>query len=355
MAPLQVRTEVNDEIKELLSESVIGTPGSGMLYQHKSVEKRISQIKIPFFVELRTKFSLVGTCCFCFRETINRGKTNQSFYVRYFSFKDSYRSKRTPQSRIRSGKLREEIKTLLSGEQFHALSADKYFHYAYVDPRNARSALLCKEFGFQEVRVFGTFIFSRLKPKTTRSISIDKAGVEEVPEIKRMLLNRYSDFNMVSVDDLLSTGSYYIARDSKGVVVAGAKVSPTHWRIFRMHNITNTILLSVLSYVPLLNRLVNKDFRFLTVDGLYFIEGYEQYTEAFLSALLRKYNHYNALIPADRDSTLLNHLEKLDLGMVSKMSKQVSTSVICRFTNFSPEEVKQFKQHPAYVSALDIT
>lgn len=146
MAPLQIRTEVNDEIKELLIESIIGTPGSGMLYRHISVEERIGQIKVPFFVELRTKFGLIGTCCFCYRDTLNMGKTSQSFYIRYFAFKENFRARRVPQARIRSGKLREEIKSLLAGEQFHSFSADKYFHYAYVDPRNTRSAILCKEF-----------------------------------------------------------------------------------------------------------------------------------------------------------------------------------------------------------------
>lgn len=112
-----------------------------------------------------------------------------------------------------------------------------------------------RNFGFQEVRVFTTFIFSRLKPKMATRILIDKVGAEEILEVKKLLLNKYSDFNMVSVAELLSTGSYYVAKDSNGMIVAGAQVSPTHWRIFKMHNRANTILLSVLSHVPLLNRL----------------------------------------------------------------------------------------------------
>jgi hypothetical protein len=355
MTQLRITSVVNDDITALLEESIIGTPGSGMLYQHKSIDKRINCIKPPFFVELRTKSSLVATCCFCYRETLNRGKVNQSFYIRYFSFKENYRAKRSPQPRPRFGRLREEIKGLLEGGRFESLSANKSFNYAYVDPHNTRSALLCNEFGFQEVRKFTTFIFSRLKPQEARAINVCKIAAQEVSEVKKLLLNKYSDYNMVSIDELFVNDSYYVAKDSNGMVMAGAHVSPTHWKIFKMHNRANTILVSVLSHVPLVNRLVNKEFRFLAVDGLYFTEGYERYTEALLSAVLKKYKHYNAFIPADNHSSLFRHLGKLDLGIVSKISKQVSTSVICKFNNFSSEEIQQFIEYPAYVSALDIT
>lgn len=355
MTQLRITRAVNDDITALLEESIIGTPGSGMLYQHKSIDKRIGRIKAPFFVELRTKLGLVATCCFCYRETINRKTTNQSFYIRYFSFKENYRAKAAAQTRRRFGKLRDEIKNLLDGGRFQSVSGIKSFNYAYVDPRNTRSVLLCNEFGFQEVRSFTTFIFSRLKPQVATGITVCKITAEEVSEVKKSLLNRYSDYNMVSIDELFANDSYYVVKDDKGKILAGAHVSPTHWRIFEMHNKANTVLVSLLSYVPLLNRLVNKEFRFLAVDGLYFTEGYERYTEALLSAVLKNYKHYNAFIPADNDSSLFRHLENLDLGIVSKISKQVSTSIICRFNNFSSEEIQQFKQYPAYVSALDIT
>jgi hypothetical protein len=355
MSLLHITTAVNDDIRELLDASVIGTPRSGMLYQHRSIERRIRDIKVPFFVELRTKLGLVGTCCFCFRETLNRNKTYQSFYIRYFSFKENFRAKRAPQPRVRAGRLREDIKTLLDGEHFESVHTNKYFHYAYVDPRNTRSVLLCQEFGFQYVRRFTTFIFSRLTPKVDPGITVSKITNEEISDVKRLLLNRYSDFNMVSFDSLFVNDPYYVAKDSTGRIIAGAQVSPTHWRIYKMHNKANTVLLSVLSRVPLLNRLVNKEFRFLALDGLYFTEGYEHYTEALLSFLLSKYNHFNVFMPSDDDSSLFRHLEKLNHGIVSKISKQVSTNVTCRFQKFSSTEIEQFKQYPAYVSALDIT
>jgi hypothetical protein len=355
MRLLQTIHTATEEILKLLRESVIGTPGSGMLYQHKTVETRIAHIKTPLFVTLRTRLSLVGMCCFCFRETVNSGRAFKSFYIRYFSFKEKFRVQQRVSQRERSGELRTEIKMFFEDEQSRVSSVPKYFNYAYVDPGNTRSLLLCKEFGFEEVRRFSTFVFSRVFPTASPAISFSKISSREVQQVRKFLMDRYSDFNMVAFEDLFFEDAYYVVRDPAGKIIAGAHAVPGHWKIYRMDTRANTILLSFLSQMPLVKRLVNHEFRFLAIDALYFTEGCERYTETLLSSLLTKFEHYNAFIPSDMDSPLFRHLQNLNPGLVHRISKQVTTSVICRFTGFSREEIQEFKQHPAYVSALDIT
>jgi hypothetical protein len=355
MRLLRTLRAANNEIITLLKASVIGTPGSSMLYRHKTVEQRISYIKTPFFIALQTRLSLVAVCCFCLRDTVNCATSLRSFYIRYFSFKENYRAQRQSWRSEKSGDLRGEIKAFFDSEQPRLSSSQKYFNYAYVDPRNTRSLLLCQEFGFQEVRRFSTFVFSRIHPAVPAGFAITKISSADVAEVARLLLERYADFNMASFGDLTLSDRYYVVKDPSGRIMAGAHVVPGHWKIYRMNNTANTILLMMASKVPLLNRLINTEFHFLAVDALYFTEGEERYTEVLLSSLLKIHKHYNAFIPADNDSPLSRHLQRLNLGLVSKISKQVTTSVICRFNGFSSEEIKQFKQYPAYVSALDIT
>lgn len=355
MRLLQISNVPNEETISLLKDSVIGTPGSGMLYQHKTVENRISHIKSPFFVSLRSKLTLIGTCCFCFRVTLNQNRPLKSFYIRFFSFREQYRAKRLNGKQRKPGQLRQEINSLLQGEQLNVDRSSKYFNYAYVDPRNVRSALLCNEFGFQEVRRFSTFIFSRINPTTPSGLIASEVDENQFDEIRKLLLEKYSGFNMVPFEERFLATKYYVVRNPSGKIMAGAQVLPGHWRIYKMNNATNSILLSVASYVPLLRRLLNREFKFLAVDSLYFTEDGERYTEALLSSLLKTLNHYNALIPADSDTSLARHLQKLKLGIVSKISHQVPTSVICRFNNFSSAEIEQFQKTPAYVSALDVT
>src|SRR5260221_2508376 len=143
------------ELLEILSNNMIGTPGHGMLYQHLGVSNKISLIDDPHFVNLTHGDKIVGTCCFCNRSTTNSGKVNRAFYIRYFSFKEGYRRGSGVLKPIaRRSELRREIESILGGEQFGMEPTEKFFHYAYVDPSNSRSLLLCKEFGFEPVRQY---------------------------------------------------------------------------------------------------------------------------------------------------------------------------------------------------------
>ena len=150
---LSITRSASPELLQILSNNVIGTPGKSMIYQHMGVDDKIHRLENPYFVNLKRADRIVGTCCFCNRTTINSGQPNQSLYVRYFSFKDLFRRK-SVKEKARSNRqgLREEIHTLLNGRDLGMNEGEKFFHYAYVDPRNERSAILCSEFGFEKVR-----------------------------------------------------------------------------------------------------------------------------------------------------------------------------------------------------------
>src|SRR5690606_21099873 len=135
----------------LLEENIIGTPEKGMLYRQMRVRQKVHKIANPYFVNLYRGQKLIGTCCFCRRLT-STGET--CFYIRYFSFKSSYRSigKLEIPKIQKEGVLRKEISELLQGSQLEVAGGERFFHYAYVDPKNVRSAYLCQEFGFEKIR-----------------------------------------------------------------------------------------------------------------------------------------------------------------------------------------------------------
>src|SRR5688572_6025176 len=166
---LKILRSPTTQLQEILNKNIIGTPGQGMLYQHLEVNQKINQIKDPYFVNLVRAGQIAGTCCFCSRDTLNNGQNIRGFYVRYFSFLNSFRRK-SIKEKAKGGNsgLRREIELLLSGEGLEVRPGEKFFHFAYVDPRNERSALLCEEFGFEPIRQYATIIFNRLNPKVNR-------------------------------------------------------------------------------------------------------------------------------------------------------------------------------------------
>jgi hypothetical protein len=352
---LKIFHSPSNEIISLLKENVIGTPGLGMLYQHLEVQKKIDHIDDPYYVSLNKNDFTIGTCCFCSRNTLNNSNSIHSFYIRYFSFKEKYRTKSISQRTgiTRNSKLREELLALLSGKNLGRDTTDKFFHYAYVDPRNLRSALLCKEFGFEPVRKFSTIIFNRLDPKEYKSV------VEILPmqlnEVKELLKAFYKDYNMFSFENLFNSRKYYVIKDDKGKILAGIQAEPDHWRIHEMPGLSGKIILHVLSYIPYLNRLFNKDYRFLTLEGLYYAPGCEKYLEILIESLLAKYKLNSGMIWVDADSILYKILRSLNLGLVDKLNKEVMADVICKFIRFDKTEIDRFKSNPAYISGTDLT
>lgn len=349
---LQVTNSADPEILEILHENIIGTPGISMLYKHTGAVTKINNIPDPYFVSLRKSNSTIGTCCFCKRMTLNVDIPIQSFYVRYFAFKDAFKSggihNRTSSV---SSVLRTEIKALLDGTDFDLNLTRKFFLYAYVDPRNVRSARLCREFGFESIRNYTTIIFNRIWPENDARVTQGQAKNEE---IKHLLSTFYRGYSMLSFENFLGSDKYTTIQVD-GKIVAGAQATRERWNIISLPGLSGKVILNAFSSLPLLNRLFNKDYHFLVVEAVYFAPGYEQYLEILLESLLARHRVNNAIIVVDKNSRVYNALRLLDLGWVDTLNKEVSGHVICKFVNFDNEEIRMFKNNPAYISGIDVT
>lgn len=353
---LKVERSPTPEILNILTNNIIGTPGHGMLYQHLGVHDKIHKISVPYYVNLVKGNKVIGTCCFCSRATANSGEAMRSFYVRYFSFKDSYRRKNIVNKPHATGsKLREEIKSVLNGHCLDVKPKDKFFHYAYVDPRNLRSVMLCDQFGFERVREYTTIIFNRMNPAEAVDKKVIEASAAEVGELKQLLAGHYKGFNMFSFENLFRGAKYYVIRGPHGQIVAGAQANPDRWKIYSLPGLSGKLILNTFSRVPYLNRLFNKDYRFLTLEGIYYAPGYEHYLESLFGSLLARYNLNSAITVVDPDTHLYKTLRSLKLGWVDRLNKEVRGNVICKFVNFSAAEKDLFRKHPAYVSGIDVT
>jgi len=340
---------------DLLKKNVIGTPGQSMLYQHLEVQKKIDCISDPYYVNLSKGDDILGTCCFCSRDTWNSNKFIPSFYLRYFTFKSNYRTKVKPASNNKNKEslLRKEIVELLSGEGLGARAVGSFFYYAYVDPENYRSALLCNEFGFDPVRKFSTIIFHRMSPK--KNVNIEKVSASQVPHVKEILSSFYKGYNMFSFENLFRLSDYYVVRDIDGNIVAGAQATPDKWKVIELPGISGKIILNLFSSLPLLNKLIKKDYKFITLEGIYVTPGNEIALEQLFEALLNIHNKNSAMLWLDKDTELYHTVKSLKLGVLSKINKEVTANVICKFQNIGNANQIIFKNNPAYISGIDLT
>lgn len=340
---------------DLLKDNIIGTPGLSMLYQHLQVQEKVDKISDPFYVSLVKGDNILGTCCFCSRDTWNATKTMGSFYLRYFTFKAMYRSSHKTQVHKENpdSKLRSEIKELLSGNGLGQRAEEPFFHYAYVDPKNSRSLALCNEFGFEPVRKFSTVIFNRINPK--KSATVEKISPSQVPEIREKLISFYKNYTMFSFENLFNRGSYYVVRDQENNIVAGVQANPDRWKVLELPGLSGKIILNLFSSLPYLNRLIKKEYEFITLEGLFVIPGNGKYLEVLFESILAQYDKNSAMLWVDRESSLYTTLRSIDLGILDKINHEVTANVICKFVNVAEGEQKLFKSHPAYISGTDLT
>lgn len=347
---LNIQQEPSPAIEALLTNNVIGTPGLSMLYQHLGVKDKLYQIPKPHVVSVQRNGHITGTCIFCERDV--QGTTG--FYVRYFAFQDGFRLKEIQQQRKqkKTSAIRTEIDELLRGKGLVADPEKNFFQYAYVDPRNPRSARLCEEFGFIPVRNYTTRLFSRVSPQQHAHLPIKELPAAH-EKIRTLLTAFYKDYNQVSFENLTKT--YYYIENEAGEVLAGVQVNADAWRILTLPGEYGKLLLNIFDSMPLLSRVLSKHFRFLAVEGIYYQEGAEQLFEQLLETLLYRHNFHTAIMVVDTDSSLYRLTEKINLGLLAKLSPDVYGHVIVRHHPTNNVFIAEQKNQPSYISVHDVS
>ncbi|GCC53464.1 N-acetyltransferase [Chryseotalea sanaruensis] len=347
---LTIQQTPTNQIENLLKANVIGTPGLSMLYQHMGVDLKLYNIAKPHFITVKRNEKVIGTCCFCERDF----QGSAGFYVRYFAFVNEFRIKGIPypKNKEKTSIIRSEIKALLNGSDFNVNAQSNFFHYAYVDPRNPRSANVCEEFGFVPIRKYTTRVFSRIFPKRHLDLEIKEINSSS-DKIKKLLENFYKDYNHFSCENLDKT--YYYVENGAGKVIAGVQVNADAWRVLSLPGKYGKVLLKAFGVTLFLSRLLSKHFNFLAVEGIYFTAGHEHVFEKLLEKLLYQYKLHTAIMVVDNNSQLYEFTNKIDLGWLAKLSPEVHGDVIVRYQTLSDNFIATDKAKPCYISVHDVS
>ncbi len=342
------------QLLKLLKDNVIGTPGKSMLYQHQLVEEKLKHIPKPHFINLYIRKKLIGTSCFCEREVIDAGNQVKGYYVRYFSFLKGFRSKgnRVNNTGSKGGKIRKELKKILNESETFLSNPSDYF-YAYVAPDNIRSKMLCEEFGFKKVREFSTLLFSRFFPKIDSRFS--KLPKERKEEVRSLLKEYYGQHTMLSFENYYYNDNYFILENDTGEVLAGVQANPEHWKVLEMPGITGWLAMNLLPFLPLMGRLFNKDYRFLSLEAIYLRKGHEMELQNLISSVLKHFGLYTGMIWADNQSDLYNSFKKNSPGLLQKLNKEITADVIVKTPESEINPTSKFVRNPAYISSFDLT
>ena len=234
---LQIKRKPDHDVIELLEENVIGTPGESMLYRHKNVRSKVITIPDAYFANLSIRNRLYGTICLSKRNVYIQGKQHQVFYLRYFTFREKFRTINPKDHKRKTpSKIREEIAKLMNGEglDYH----EELTLYAYVDPENTRSKRLIEEFGFIIMGKFHTIPFSRFFPKYYHLV--EKLKETDFDQVKKQLLDFYQREQLVSFEQLFSRGELFVIRKD-GEIICGVQAIFDSWEILDLPGIVESL------------------------------------------------------------------------------------------------------------------
>ncbi len=348
MKYFQVTSEFTPSVHNLLTESLIGTPGKSMVYRHRNVDKKLSHIRRQRVLTLNRNNKTIATLSFYLRKPTSNHQGFTLSYIRFVAFSKHFRKGYHGTNFKRKSSLRNELKTILSNL---ITPEEKLIHYAYVDLKNKNSKALCQEFGFVECRQFTQIMYSRVAPKKT--MAPQRIQASEKPHLTHLLTKFYAEHNFFHIDNLFFENNYFIIKNEDNEVLAGIQANLESWDIFEIPGIPSFILKKILPRIPILNKLITNPFRFLALEAVYFKPQQEHLLKLLIESLLAVHELHNAILFIDTKSPLNEKLTFLHSGPLKVISAPKTASVIYRSSDNIPKE--HLHHSPAYISCFDLT
>lgn len=353
---------LTQDIEDAVRETIIGNP-SGIQYQHLDSAKKIHEMDTIRFFTLRRGGVLIYVMALVERITQFKKSTYNTYNVRYVSFSEKLAKKTTAdrkyQSQRRIGnsffkegmqKHSETIPFSLKGRSTHP---DKKLYYAYVEDSNIRS-MEFTQFFFEKISELSVIPASKLFPR--RNDNLSKINDSEIDKMLDLLKKEYSQHSFYFCDKENLADNYYILKDGEEIVM-GACVHQVNWKIVNLPSILGRLFIKTIPIIPLFSRLLKKDkFRFLSFDTFYCQPEKESQLPTFIEAIMAETRIYSAMLYFNKKEPQFNRLRPyIKRGLLGRIFKGASGAVLARFVNFSEKEKEEFKEHPVYISAYDMT
>ena len=335
--PFVLREDYSDEVLNLLKTVTLGS--NGARYKHRHIEKRISKLYKPLYLNLERNDTVLGNITMCRREV--------GWYVRYFAMDASIQSPKSvhKQSKAKKNTLKKKIGAFFD-QLFNEKDAPPLL-YAYIDPRNDRSLWMSQNFGFYKAASIATQTFSRIRPKekgdvnSSKKLSFIKSKVKELNKNKPLYFD-YHTFN----DE---TPFYELTKNGK--VVAFAKTHQAEWVIERLPGRSGNLLVNIIPFVPGVRKVVRPDaHKFTVVDSVWAIDYDKDLLEELFEGILEKENKNTLIWWVDQKEALYKNVkETLNWGLLHKINGVHQVDLVVKRKDKKNIEFET----PTYVSGFD--
>lgn len=363
---ISVEKEPSKDVKELLANTILGTPGK-LRYCHTSFNTKLPFLGRIYFIVLKKSDKLLGCIAFSQRDTLYKENPVNSWYVRYFSIRAPLRAKSYKQKKRKS-----QVKEKPHRDNLLKLTTQKFFDdptmlddqisndpggdlvYAYVEKENARSWGFTELIGFETVGRIHTSLFSRFSPKKDPHVhSIVKTDKEVILSCLREFYMEHTFYT----EHNIFFGDNYLVWKENGEIVAGCQANPEVWKLVDYPGFLNKLFLNVLIRLPILSKRFDPGYlKFIAIEGIWYKKGFEKCLLPLFESACAFHDLYLAIIWLDSKSQLYSTIRHLgQLGIMDKFIKSAVGDIRVKFINWSEEDKQYYYKHPAYISCFDMT
>jgi hypothetical protein len=363
---ISVENEPSEDVRELLSNTILGTPGK-FRYRHTSFNAKLKYLGQIYFLVLKKSGSLLGCIAFSRRHTHYKQDTVPSWYIRYFSVRSSLQVKSQKLKRKekrQAGKPRGDSLLKHTVQQFfdepvqvdEALGKDSggQLVYAYVEKENLRSWNFTEIIGFETVGRIHTTLFSRFTPKMYPHVEpIDENDkVQVLAELKEF----YKDHTFYTEQNIFYDENYLVWKEG-GKIVAGCQANPEVWKLLDDPGLLNKLLFKVLLRLPILSRRFDPGFlKFVAIEGIWYKHGFEKCLLKLFESACAHHGLYLAMIWLDSRSPLFKTINNIGrLGALNRLVNPAIGDIRIKFNHCKEEDRQYYHEHPAYISCFDMT
>lgn len=335
--PFVLHEDYSKEVLNLLKTVTLGS--NGARYRHRHIEKRISKLYKPLYLNLERNDSVLGNITFCRREV--------GWYVRYFAMDNSIQSPKAVQKQSKSRK--NTLKKKISGFFDQILTEENAppLLYAYIDPRNERSLWMSQNFGFFAAAQIATQTFSRIRPKVkddvqpSKNMDFIKSKVEAENENRPLYFDHHT-FNG-------ETPFYELTKNGK--VVAFAKTHKAEWVIERLPGRSGNLLINIIPFVPGVRKVVRPNaHKFTVVDSVWAAENDKDLMEELFEGILEKEGNNTLIWWVDQKEELYKSIkEELNWGLLHKINGVHQVDLVVKRKDNKQVEFES----PTYITGFD--
>ena len=336
---IQVTFERPQEMIDMLDSILWGT--NGPIYSKTGIAEKVHNTVQMHSILLKKSGKIIGICGLSER-TVKVGKEwVSSHYVRNFSVDKAYQGKGY------SKLLMDNLK-----KYFTSILPEPYIAYAFIEGSNVRSQKVADFLGYPIVRKFDTTLFSRLFPK--KYASARRATKSDHENIKNHLNEFYKDYSFVQFYKTFYKDDYFVLEENDDII-AGVQAFKVKWNVHSMKGFSGKIMMNVLPYIPIANRLFHPDFKFLVFDSMFCKAGKEKELLLLLEDVLNRFGDvYSGWVMLDQQAPLYQTLNKINKwGILNSIQAPFPAAVVMNVHGLSESVLEEAKNQPAYIAGFD--